>query len=361
MKQTFCLGVLIALCSPAFCRAAAPTLKEGDNAPSIQVGKWVQGDPIDGFENGKAYIVEFWATWCGPCKASIPHLNEIHLKYKEKGLVVIGQDCWEEDDSEVVPFVKKMGQKMTYRVALDSKEEPRKEGRQETDGKMTKTWMDASGNRSIPTAFVVNRHGVLAWVGHPFQLHDSIIEDILNDRHNIGQAALKRAELEALNSSFEKKVSEKDLEGASTILRQMESIDDDVMLGFKRLYLFMEKRDYNGAFALLEKQYPKANPATISAEAADAFNNYAWTIAVDTNATPSDLEMAFKMSERGVAASGGESTEILDSQARILFRQGKQAEAIQIQEKAVRLSTGKEKAALEKTLESYRKKELPKQ
>lgn len=121
---------------------------------------------------------------------------------------------------------------------------------------------------------------------------------------------------------------------------------NSVMLGFKRLYLFMEKRDYNGAFALLEKQYPKANPATISAEAADAFNNDAWTIAVDTNATPSDLEVAFKMAERGVAASGGESTEILDSQARILFRQGKQAEAIQIQEKAVRLSTGKEKAAL---------------
>src|SRR5512140_3275077 len=81
--------------------AAAPKLKIGDPAPKLQTGKWIQGDPVKGFEKDKAYIVEFWATWCGPCRVSIPHLNEIHNKFKEKGLTVIGQDCWERDESLV--------------------------------------------------------------------------------------------------------------------------------------------------------------------------------------------------------------------------------------------------------------------
>ena len=102
--------------------SAEPTLKVGDPAPKLQNGKWVQGDPVKEFKEGKAYLVEFWATWCGPCRVSIPHLNEIHNKYKDKGLVVIGQDCWERDEALVGPFVEKMGDKMTYRVALDDKE-----------------------------------------------------------------------------------------------------------------------------------------------------------------------------------------------------------------------------------------------
>src|SRR5882762_5464817 len=42
------------------------TLKVGNPAPKLQVSKWVQGEPVKDFERDKAYIVEFWATWCGP-------------------------------------------------------------------------------------------------------------------------------------------------------------------------------------------------------------------------------------------------------------------------------------------------------
>src|SRR5262245_58226912 len=118
--------------------AGVATLKIGDAAPKLQVGKWLQGEPVQQFEKNKAYIVEFWATWCGPCRISIPHLNEVHKKFKDKGLVVIGQDVWEHDENSVEPFIQSMGNKMTYRVALDDKSKSER-------GAMSDAWMAPSG------------------------------------------------------------------------------------------------------------------------------------------------------------------------------------------------------------------------
>src|SRR6476661_7319275 len=65
----------------------------GDPAPKITVSKWVKGTPVANFEKGKLYVVEFWATWCGPCKVSIPHLTELAKQYKN--VKFIGVSIWE--------------------------------------------------------------------------------------------------------------------------------------------------------------------------------------------------------------------------------------------------------------------------
>lgn len=175
-------GVVAALVAGMTLAAVAePSLKVGDPAPKLDTGKWVQGEPVKDFQKGKAYLVEFWATWCPPCRASIPHLNEIYEKYKDKGLVVIGQNCWERDDSLVAPFVKKMGDKMTYRVALDDKKSDEK-------GKMAKTWMEAADRNGIPSAFLVDTKGVIAWIGHPMTLKDQVIEGVLEGTYDLSKA-----------------------------------------------------------------------------------------------------------------------------------------------------------------------------
>src|SRR5688572_14083984 len=113
--KTFALLAGMAL-SVAGAKAAA--LNVGDPAPKLAIAKWAQGEPVKEFDSSKVYVVEFWATWCGPCIKSIPHLNELHEKFKDKGLVVIGQNLG-ENEGKVAPFIEKMGDKMTYRVAIE--------------------------------------------------------------------------------------------------------------------------------------------------------------------------------------------------------------------------------------------------
>ena len=114
--------------------------------------------------------------------ASIPHLNEIYTKYKDKGLVVIGQNCWERDETKVAPFVKSMGKNMTYRVALDDKQ-----GSEQ--GKMADTWMAAAGRRGIPSAFLVDKKGNIAWIGHPMELKEEVIDAVLAGTYDLHKAA----------------------------------------------------------------------------------------------------------------------------------------------------------------------------
>jgi thiol-disulfide isomerase/thioredoxin len=185
-----CLAVVVALTGTTTAQSIGPTLKIGDAAPKLQAAKWVQGEPVKAFENDKVYLVEFWATWCGPCRVSIPHLNEIHNRFKDKGLVVIGQDCWENDESKVEPFIKSMGEKMTYRVALDTKQDKKDRGR------MAETWMKAAGRTGIPSAFLVDKQGKIAWIGHPMSLKDEVIGEVLAGKWDLEKAATEYAEQE---------------------------------------------------------------------------------------------------------------------------------------------------------------------
>jgi thiol-disulfide isomerase/thioredoxin len=179
---------------------AAPTaaLKAGDAAPALKLAKWVKGTEVKTFEKDKVYVVEFWATWCGPCRRTIPHLTKLAKEMKDK-VTVIGVSVWETQPGEtgtdyiakVEKFVTNMGEKMEYNVAADTGE-----------GDMAKTWMEASGSQGIPTAFVVGKTGKIEWIGHPMEGLDQVVADVYAGTYDASKA-------EAIRAAAEKKMADR--------------------------------------------------------------------------------------------------------------------------------------------------------
>jgi thiol-disulfide isomerase/thioredoxin len=178
------LGFVVAIGVAAAAGAlGGPKLNVGDPAPAIKVGKWVKGQPVTKIESGKVYVIEFWATWCGPCRSSIPHLTELAKKYEGK-VTFAGISVWEHGD--VAKFVKEMGAKMVYSVATDS-----------SDQYMAKQWMEAAGENGIPCAFVVGKDRKIVWIGHPMGGLEETLDQVLAGKFDVKAFAKQRAEEKA--------------------------------------------------------------------------------------------------------------------------------------------------------------------
>lgn len=135
-------------------------LVPGDLAPALDnATNWVQGEKPD-LSDG-VVVVEFWATWCAPCKRAIPHLNAMHKAYQRHGLKVVGvaadesANNYEDNVAGVKSFVKSKGEGMSYIVAVDNL------------GDLKRKYMEASGMSGIPATFVVGRGGRVLWIGRP--------------------------------------------------------------------------------------------------------------------------------------------------------------------------------------------------
>ena len=150
----------------------------GDAAKPLDIKEWIKGDSAklaDG--KGKSiYVVEFWATWCPPCRVSIPHLTELQKKFKDKGVVVIG--VTDEESDVVKKFVKQMGDKMDYTIAIDA-------------GKTSECYAEAFGLEGIPQAFIVDKEGKVVWNGRPLDGLDKALNEIIAGKYDLDAAKEK--------------------------------------------------------------------------------------------------------------------------------------------------------------------------
>lgn len=192
-------------------------LSIGSLAPSLDIEHWV-GDspsPMSKFESGKVYVVEFWATWCGPCLYSMPHLAELQSKYEDEGVRVVSIS--NEDLETVTSFLerpvrpkilglpepKEVGDEDTTESDEEAStdEEVKEEAKPITFGELTSAYslttdpdesvyedyMRAAAQNGIPTAFIVGKDGYVEWIGHPMSM-DEPLEAVVNDEWDRGPA-----------------------------------------------------------------------------------------------------------------------------------------------------------------------------
>jgi thiol-disulfide isomerase/thioredoxin len=334
---------------------AEARLRIGDPAPKLQVAKWVQGDPVKAFDTNHVYIVEFWATWDGPCRGSIPHLNDLSQKFKDRGIITIGQDVWEEDEGVVAPLVKKMGDQMTYHVALDDKSS-------ETKGAMALTWMDGADRDSIPSAFIVNQQGRIAWIGHPMALDEKILADIIAGRFDIAAFAVEyerqnQFEIRGmeLKRNLKQALKNEDWDVADTALADLrkEGFGAGSNLEIARFYILLGRKNYAEAYKFGEF-LSDADPDNAMFQ-----NSIAWTIATRPGMKKRDLALAEKAALRANMATQGKEPIVLVTLARVQFMTGKTNEAVATEQKAVDAAPDDMKAYLKKFLTDYQQGKLP--
>jgi len=122
---------------------AAAMLQKGDRAPAIRLVT-TSGQPVS-LANYRGYVLvmDFFATWCVPCRESIPHMNALNNKYGKQGLQILGVSVDEGNDHEVRDFIA--SRRISYPVAIAGED-------MQTD----------YGLRSIPTIVVINKKGMVA-------------------------------------------------------------------------------------------------------------------------------------------------------------------------------------------------------
>jgi thiol-disulfide isomerase/thioredoxin len=137
----------------------------GKQPPSFHVEKWLSKEPD---RKGKTVLIDFWATWCPPCRELVPELVQWQKKYKDD-LVVIGIS--DEEPAKLESFMKANG--VDYAIATDTKKKMSKE-------------LDVQG---IPHVLVISSDGIVRWQGFPLADQDQLTEEKLKQIIEADKAA----------------------------------------------------------------------------------------------------------------------------------------------------------------------------
>jgi thiol-disulfide isomerase/thioredoxin len=388
-KDALMKKLLMSLAMVVLGVAASQARELGVAAPPLQISQWVKGTPVDlaASRGEKIVVVEFWATWCAPCRTSIPHLTALQKKFKD--VIIVGIS--DETPEVVRKFVTQMGEEMDYVVAVDDRRQT------------SESYLGAFGVRGIPHAFVVDQQGRIVWRGHPMDGLERVVAaisagtfDLEQERQRIAaQAKLTRfynlvsagkdeAQIEALGRELEaqdaalggiqpgekfeaaavrrlfkfQRLMEdyqqaiRTGQDAATLTRLQELLQDSAPTDFS-MATFLERMRLNQIF--LNYYYAAAGErgedrlaeytaalANLSTTNHQALNQYAWTMLTDPKLPKRDLELAAKLAQAGVAASEGKVAAVLDTHARALFELGKVSEAIAEQKRALAVAASEE-------------------
>ncbi len=351
LKNTLAIGAAIVALATPMVVASAATLEVGSKAPNLSDVTWIKGEPVSQWESGKVYVLDFWATWCGPCVASIPHVNDMQKQYKDQGVTVIGVAIWPNPRmTPTAEFVEAKGDAMAYHIAGD------------VDGKTADAFMKAAGQGGIPTAMIIDQKGTIAWIGHPMGGLDEVLPAVVKGDFDAKKFAeeqkVREEKVTVLMGELQSGYEASDWVRLQTASENLMAFDADEFgtLGGVYKYLAMVKQNKPVEAAAWGAQLANTNFATQP----DALNMFAWMIVQPDGPLTGDeidAKLAVMVAEKANSITGGTDANTLDTLARAYFVAGEFTKAVDSEAKAVESADNPAmKQAFEEALATYKEK-----
>ncbi|MCC9656832.1 TlpA disulfide reductase family protein [Rhodopirellula halodulae] len=341
---------------------AEPTLTVGSKAPSLDIEHYIHEelgkfDPVTDFKEGNVYVVEFWATWCGPCIQSMPHLVELQEKYRDQGVQIVSIS---DEDLETVEGI------------LD-RDYPGKEGvtfkeltsaytlTVDPDGSSTDDYMRAAQQNGIPAAFLVGKTGLIEWIGHPMRLDDPL-EQVLEgtwDREAYKEEMARQQRLEEAMQKINRLAGQGKMDDAikaiEKVMEEFEGLEDEASVSILeqleqiKYSLRLDSGDLSDDVVNYFREQLKASKGDPQAIARFSYGLMSSIQqGSDVGALADETIAALKEETESAEAQLQPLMYVLQAQMNASL--GRFDEAISAQEKAVEKSEGRQKERMEEGL-----------
>lgn len=326
-----------------FAAAALAAPQIGDKAPKVKVGKWLTSAPPalpgDKGADKNVYIVEFWATWCGPCRRSIPHLAELHRKHGKDGVVILSVS--NEDGPTIEKFLTKgSGGKptdMPYHVGSDD------------DMATNKGWME--NIPGIPHAFIVDKGNNVVWTGNPLSPDmDDALSQVLAGKFDVQtakNAATAAKKYEELMGQANAASQMQDNDKLAQIIDQMIALKPKVAMPyFMKRYLLGQTKKSEEIPALDSK---------MEAALSDSLSGMQQIVQyqLDQNLSQRSAGLLYRCAKRAEELTKGRDPDVLALLARAQCEIGMIDAAVATQDRAVGLAPDAAREDFKKTLKYY--------
>ncbi len=363
--------------SPAAIAADALTI--GSDAPELNIEHWVQDGkgkfkPVTKFDTGKVYVVEFWATWCGPCIMSMPHLAETQTKYAGKGVQIVSIS--DEELDTVEKFLE--GEVKKPRGAAEEKESDKEKADKpktyreltsayclttDPDRSCHEAYMEAAGQNGIPTCFIVGKDRKIEWIGHPMQMDEPLDKVVSGkwDRAKFAEEFKAAQEADLIMQQVSQYFRKGDLKGAVEVVEKAieEAKSPVVAKQLKTLRVQLLMRDKDAGDKLSEAV---AGVLEDVKDEPEAVNQIVWNMVagIEQGALKKDEKLLTAVLPAIKAAaekgSGDPRAMIMDTLAHVQALLGQTDAALKTQKAAVEMATGELKDQLSEYLKELEAK-----